>query len=155
MNDIESKLDSMGIDITRSNPPAGSYVPHIAHGGLLMISGQTCKKNGQLIYRGKVGESISLEDGIEAAKLCAINIVGQLYNACKGDWKNLEQCMKLTVFVNCSSDFEKISKVGDGASDLLHEIFGDKGKHTRSAVGANALPGGASVEIEGIFALRN
>lgn len=154
MQNISTKLKAMGLDLNKTNPPAGSYIPHITHNGLTFISGQTCKKNGQLIYTGKIGKDLDLDQGIEAAKLCVLNLVGQVYNACNGDWRNLAQCLKLTVFVNCEPDFEKIPAVADGASQLLQEIFGDQGRHTRSAVGAGSLPGGAAVEIEGIFALH-
>ncbi|OEY66027.1 RidA family protein [Marinobacter sp. X15-166B] len=155
MQDVDATLKAMGLDLKRTNPPAGSYVPHLTHNGLVVVSGQTCKKHGQLVYRGKIGSDLDLSQGVEAAKLCGLNMVGQLYNACNGDWSNLAQCLKLTVFVNCTADFEQLSQVADGASNLMHELFGDKGKHTRSAVGANTLPGGATVEIEGIFALVN
>ena len=153
MQDIDSKLKTMGIDLDRTNPPAGSYVPYINHNGLLIMSGQTCKQDGKLIFRGKVGQEFGVEQGIEAARLCGINLVKQLYKACQGDWSNLEQSLKLTVFINCTAEFEHMPKVADGASDLLLDLFGDKGRHTRVAVGAYALPGGSAVEIEGTFAL--
>lgn len=153
MHDVDSKLKAMGFDLSRTNPPAGSYVPHLAHKGLAVISGQTCKKDGQLIYRGKIGRELDLNQGIEAARLCGLNLVAQLFDACNGDWSNLAQCMKLTVFINCAADFEQMPRVADGASNLLLDLFKDKGRHTRSAVGVYALPGGSAVEIEGIFAL--
>lgn len=154
MHEFSTKLEAMGLNLNKTNPPAGSYVPHITHNGLIFISGQTCKKDGQLVYTGKIGKDLDIDQGIEAAKLCVLNLIGQVHNACNEDWSNLEQCLKLTVFVNCDSGFEKIPVVADGASHLLQEVFGDQGKHTRSAVGAGSLPGGAAVEIEGIFALH-
>ncbi len=154
MQDISFNLEKLGINLNITNPPAGSYVPYLALDGLTFISGQTCKRDGKLVFKGKIGKELDLSEGIKAAELCGANLIAQLYAACNGDWRNLEQCMKLTVFINCAENFEDMPKIADGASNLLINLFGDKGKHTRSAVGAYALPGGSAVEIEGIFVIR-
>jgi enamine deaminase RidA (YjgF/YER057c/UK114 family) len=125
----------------------------MAHAGLLSVSGQTCKRNGRIVYQGKVGQELSLEQGAQAARLCALNLIVQLRDACQGDWDKLLRCLKLTVFVNCTADFDQMPRIADGASDLLLELFGERGHHTRSAVGACSLPGGSAVEIDGLFAI--
>lgn len=153
MQDITQRLNALGLELPAPNPAAGHYKPYIAHGGLLSISGQTCKRSGRIVYQGKLGRELSLEEGALAARLCALNLVAQLRDACDGDWSKLQQCLKLTVFVNCTADFDQMPGVANGASDLLLELFGERGAHTRSAVGASSLPSGSAVEIEGLFAI--
>jgi enamine deaminase RidA (YjgF/YER057c/UK114 family) len=153
MQDITHKLLTLGLELPAPNPAAGNYKPYMAHAGLLSVSGQTCKKNGHIVYQGKVGQELSLEQGAQAARLCALNLIVQLRDACQGDWDNFLRCLKLTVFVNCTADFDQMPRIADGASDLLLELFGERGHHTRSAVGACSLPGGSAVEIDGLFAI--
>ena len=101
-----------------------------------------------------MGSDISIEEGIEAAKLCVINIIAALKTGLEGDWDKLDSFVKLTVYVNCKDDFKDQPKIINGASDMLVEIFGDQGRHTRAAVGSNALPLGISVEIDAIIHLK-
>lgn len=133
--------------------PAGQYQAWVINHGLLFVSGQTSKESGAIKYRGKVGRDLSLEEGREAAKLCAINLLAQLNEAVGNKLERIERCLKLTVFINCADDFDLLPKVADAASELLLEVLGEKGWHTRSAIGAANLPGGSSVEIDGLFAV--
>ena len=111
-------------------------------------------QNGEIIYQGKVGSDVTIEDGIAAAKLCCINIIAALKKGLDGDWDKLDSFVKLTGYVNCKDDFKDQPIIINGASDMLVEIFGDQGRHTRAAVGSNALPLGISVEIDAIIQLK-
>ncbi|WHA05579.1 RidA family protein [Candidatus Bandiella numerosa] len=117
------------------------------------MSGQLPMEEGRVKFTGKLGENIAIEDGVEAAKLCALNIVAQLKSAV-GSLDKVKRCVKLTGFVNSASDFTSHPQVINGASDIIVKIFGDKGKHARAAVGVSSLPLGASVEVEAIFEIE-
>jgi len=150
---VQSRLEELGISIPEAAPPAANYVPYLQHDNLVLISGQLPMENGVLQYIGKVGKDFDVEQGQAAARLCAINVISQLQAACKGDLDKVRGCLKLTGFVNCSSEFTEHPKVINGASDLMIEIFGASGRHTRAAVGANSLPLGVAVEVEAIFSI--
>jgi enamine deaminase RidA (YjgF/YER057c/UK114 family) len=151
---IENRLRQLSIVLPQPAVPAANYVAFVKSGPLLIISGQLPVENGQMRYKGKVGRDCSLEDGIAAARLCAVNILAQVYDACARDWNVLGRCLRLGGFVNCTDDFTEQPAVINGASDLMVDILGDAGKHARAAVGVNALPFGASVEVEAMFELR-
>jgi enamine deaminase RidA (YjgF/YER057c/UK114 family) len=119
-------------------------------GNLVFISGQVPIKDGKFQYQGKLGDGMSLEDAQAAARLCAINIVAQAKAACGGDLDRVKRVVKLTGFVNSTGDFTDQPKVVNGASDLMVEVFGDKGKHARAAVSAASLPAGVAVEVEAV-----
>ena len=148
------KLLELGIDLPKSNPPASNYLPYKIVCEFLYISGQTCRENGEMKFKGQVGEEVSLESGYEAAKLCAVNIISQLNSALQGDLSKVQECVKLNIFVNCKSDFTNHAKVANGASDIIVEIFGEAGRHVRAAVGCISLPGNSAVEIEGVFKVK-
>lgn len=150
MTVIKQRLSALGIDLPRPNPAAGHYRPYLSHAGLVSISGQTCKRNGELVYRGKVGRDLDRQTAQSAARLCALNLISQLNDVCGGDWDRLVQCLKLTVFINCTEDFEELPWVANGASDLLVDIFAERGLHTRSAIGVASLPGGSAIEIDAL-----
>ncbi|MDX1401540.1 MAG: RidA family protein [Kiloniellales bacterium] len=147
---IEARLTELGIEIPEAATPVANYVPYVRSGNLVFISGQVTIKNGEFQYIGKLGNEITVETGREAAQLCAINIISQLKAACGGDLDRVNRIVKLTGFVNSTPDFMDQPKVINGASDLLVEVFGEKGRHSRSAVSAGALPLGVAVEIEAI-----
>tara|TARA_B100001939_G_scaffold348196_1_gene373679 strand:- start:9303 stop:9779 length:477 start_codon:yes stop_codon:yes gene_type:complete len=153
MSQVEQKLRKLGLSLPERNGPVGNYVAYSRYGALVYVSGQTCKWNGKLVYRGAVGQEVSLEEGIKAAEFCALNLFLQLKIACGGDLDHLQSCLKLTVYVNAAADFRDHSRVADGASDLFRKCLGERGQHARAAVGCSSLPGGASVEIDGIFEL--
>jgi len=151
MTSIDQKLASL--DITLSAPPqaVANYVPFAMAGSMVIISGQLPMKEGLVIFKGKVGQDLSLEDGQAAARQCAINILTVLKAACGGNLGRVKQCVRLGGFVTCGPDFTDQPKVINGASDLMVEVFGEAGRHARAAVGVNALPLGAAVEIEATF----
>ncbi|MBI1954033.1 MAG: RidA family protein [Proteobacteria bacterium] len=153
MNSINKRLEELGINLSTAPVAVANYVPFCFVDHLLMISGQLPMKNGQVAFKGKVGKDLTLEEGQQAARLCALNILTHLQTALEGDWKRLKRCVRLGGFVNCSDDFIDQPKVINGASDLMVEIFGEKGRHARAAVGVNALPLGSAVEVEAVFAL--
>ena len=134
--------------------PIANYVPYKIFDKILYISGQGPTIQGSLIYKGKVGKEITEEEGIEAAKLCCINIISALKSAINNDWEKLDGFIKLGGFVNCDANFVNHPQIINGASDLLVKIFGEQGKHTRFAVGSSSLPMNISVEIDAVIKLR-
>lgn len=148
---IEQKLASLKIVLPEPASPAGNYVPSVLVGDMVYIAGQVPRRDGKLQVVGKVGGELSVAQGQEAARMCALNILAQLKVACGGDLDRVVRCIRLTGYVNCTPDFLEQPKVINGASDLLVDIFGDRGRHARTAVGANALPGNAACEIESLF----
>ncbi|PPR50400.1 MAG: hypothetical protein CFH15_00499 [Alphaproteobacteria bacterium MarineAlpha5_Bin5] len=154
MHIFEENIKNLGLIIPKLAVPVANYVPFTIIDKTIYISGQAPVKAGELIYKGKVGKDISVEEGIEAAKLCCVNIIAGLKKAIEGNWDRLETFVKLVGYVNCKDDFTDQPKIINGASDLLVEIFGEQGRHTRVAVGSNALPLGIAVEIDAIIKLK-
>ena len=151
---IEKNINKLGITIPDAPAPVGAYVAFKIVNKLLFISGQiSVDSNGRFI-KGKVGKDIDLKKGQEAAKLCAINIIAQAKKACNGDLEKISSCIKLTGFVNSTDEFTDQPKVLNGASELITNVFGESGKHTRAAISVNSLPLGVSVEIDAIFELK-
>jgi enamine deaminase RidA (YjgF/YER057c/UK114 family) len=150
----ENKLKELGILLPEAKAPVGNYVATKVIGKLLFISGQiSINKNGELI-KGKIGKDLDTDAGYNAARRCALSIVAQVKKACNNDLSKIKSCIKLTGFVNSTDDFVEQPKVINGASDLIAEIFGDAGMHTRAAVSTNSLPLGVSVEVDAIFELN-
>ena len=151
MSPIDQKLESLGIILATPPQTIANYIPYVVTGNMVIISGQLPFKDGHVIFQGKIGQDLSLEDGQAAAYQCAINILTQLKSACSGDLARVKQCLRLGGFVNCTSDFVDHPKVINGASDLMVTVFGETGRHARAAVGATSLPLGAAVEVEAMF----
>jgi enamine deaminase RidA (YjgF/YER057c/UK114 family) len=150
----EENLKRLNLELPNAPPPVGAYVAYKKIGNLVFVSGQVSfDKNGQLI-KGKVGSELTLEQGQEAAKACAINILSQIKAACNGDLNKIKNCIKLTGFVNSRDDFIDQPKIINAASELFANVLEDKGKHARAAVSVNSLPLGAAVEIEAIFEIN-
>ena len=148
---IQEKLNELNINLPKAAAPVGSYVAVAVAGDLIFISGQVSfNKDGKLI-KGKIGKELNIEQGQEAAKYCALNLLAQLKKACNGNLDKVKKCIKITGYVNSIDTFIDQPKVINGASDLISNVFGEKGKHARAAVSASSLPLGAAVEIEGIF----
>lgn len=147
---IDARLKELGIEIPDAAIPVANYLGNVASGNLCFISGQVTLDGGDLKYLGKLGAEISVEDGYQAARLCAINVIAQLKAACGGDLDRVKRVLKLTGFVNSTPDFKDQPKVINGASDLMVEVFGEAGKHARAAVSAGSLPLGVAVEVEAI-----
>ena len=147
---IDARLAELGIEIPEAAAPVANYVGFVQSGNLVFVSGQVTLKDGSPQYIGKLGDSISVEDGQAAARLCAINIIAQVKAACGGDLDRVQRVVKLGGFVNSTPDFTDQPKVINGASDLMVEVFGDKERHARAAVSAGSLPLGVSVEVEAV-----
>ena len=148
---IEKKLKELNIELPNAPDPVGAYVAFKKVNNLLFISGQLPISSDGKIIKGQIGKDLTLEDGQKASKLCVINILAQVKKALNGDLNNIKNCVKITGFVNSTDDFKNQPKVINPASETLSAVFGDKGKHARVAISANALPLGAAVEIDAIF----
>jgi enamine deaminase RidA (YjgF/YER057c/UK114 family) len=148
---IEARLTELGIALPQAAAPAGAYVPYVVSGNLVFVSGQITLENGEIKYKGRLGETVSVDDGYAAARLCGLNLIAQVRAACAGDLDRVKRVVRLGGFVNSAPDFTDQPKVINGASDLMAEVFGDAGRHARAAVGAPSLPLGVSVEVDGIF----
>jgi enamine deaminase RidA (YjgF/YER057c/UK114 family) len=152
---VEQRLKDLKLTLPTVSAPVANYVPYVVSGSLVYISGQISRDSqGNPSFLGKLGENISLEEGIEAAKSCALQIISVLKEACSGDLERVVRCVKLGGFVNSTSDFKSQPIVVNGASDTMVAVFADKGKHARAAVGVESLPAGVSVEVEAIFEIR-
>lgn len=150
---ITDRLAELGVTLPDAPAPAANYVPYVRTGNLLFVSGQVSSGPDGFIT-GKLGDGVSVEEGAEAAKACAISLLAQVKAACDGDIERLTRVVKLTGFVNSTADFPDQPKVINGCSDFLAEALGDAGRHARSAVSAASLPFGVAVEIEGIFEIK-
>ena len=151
---IEARLAEMGIELAGPPPaPAANYVPYVVAGAMVFVSGKIPMTAAGLdtLIKGRVGVDLDIAAGAAAARLCAINLLAQVKSACGGDLDRLVRVVKLTGFVNAPPEFGDQPNVVNGASDLLVEVLGDKGRHSRSAVSAGGLPFGCAVEVEGIF----
>ena len=146
----EENLKKLNINLPKAPDPVGAYVASKIVGNLVFISGQLPLNSEGKLIKGKVGKELNLEQGQEAAKLCALNLLAQLKKI-SGSLDKVKGCVKITGYVNSIDSFVDQPKIINGASDLISKTFGDKGKHTRAAVSANSLPLGAAVEVEGIF----
>ena len=147
---IDARLAELGLTLPDAPTPAANYVPFVAAGGLVFISGQV-PKTGSGLITGKLGADVDVAHGQGAAKVCALNLIAQMKAAAGGDLDRVKRVVKLTGFVNSAPDFPDHPKVVNGCSDVMVEVFGDQGRHARSAVACPTLPLGVAVEIDGIF----
>ena len=154
MSAIETKLAELGVTLPDAPAPAANYVPFVVVGDMVHVSGQIAA-NADGMIKGKLGADMTAEAGAEAAKACAISLLAQLKAACGGDIDRLVRVVKLVGFVNSTPDFTDQPKVINGASDLMEEVFGEAGRHARSAVGVNVLPLGVAVEVDAIVKVRD
>ncbi|WP_448950458.1 RidA family protein [Labrys neptuniae] len=146
---IDRLLAEKRIELPNAAVPVANYTPVVVADGTAYVSGQVCSWNGEFKFVGRVGRDFSAEEGREAARMAGLNIVAQLKNAL-GDLDRVKRVLRLNVFVNSAETFTEQPKVANGASDLMVEIFGDAGRHTRSAVGVAQLPLGVAVEVDAI-----
>jgi enamine deaminase RidA (YjgF/YER057c/UK114 family) len=151
---IDKRLADFGIVIPAPAEPGGNYVGFVVTGNLVFLAGQVPVENGVRKYIGKLGREVSVEDGRKAAELAALNLLARLKAACGGDLDRVVRCVKVVGFVNSTPEFGDHPKVINGASDLLVKIFGDAGRHARSAVGMGSLPFGVAVEVEAVFEIK-
>lgn len=150
MGRIDSRLAALGLQLPDAPAPAAAYVPWAKTGDLVFIAGQLPQWNGERRFLGRLGADLTVEQGQEAAKLVALNLVAQLRAACDGDLDRVRRIVRLGAFVQCTPEFTQHPAVVNGASELMIAIFEDAGRHARAAVGVPALPFGVSVEIDAI-----
>lgn len=148
---VDSRLKELSITLPRAVAPVANYVPYVVSGNLVFISGQVTLGPNGLEYVGQVGKDFTVEEGQAAARLCALNLIAQLREACGGNLDRVTRCVKVTGFVNAIPGFAQHPEVINGASDTIVQVFGDIGKHARAAVGAGSLPRNVAVEVEAVF----
>jgi enamine deaminase RidA (YjgF/YER057c/UK114 family) len=148
--EIEARMKELGLDLPPAPNPVANYVPAVQAGSLLFISGQIAKAADGTVVTGSVGTDLTVEDGQRAAQLCALNILAQA-KAALGSLDRIGQVVRLTGYVNSGAGFSDHPKVVNGASDLMVQVLGDKGRHTRAAVGASGLPANTAVEVDAIL----
>ncbi|MEE8140306.1 MAG: RidA family protein [Alphaproteobacteria bacterium] len=148
---IESRLNELGITLPEPAPAVANYLPVARAGGLLFVSGQLPLDGGKVAWTGRLGEALDIDEGRQAARLCAINMLAQLRGALDGELDRVRRVVRLGGFVASAEDFTAQPQVINGASDLMVEVFGEAGRHARAAIGVNVLPLGAAVELEGLF----
>ena len=151
---VERRLAELGIELPEPSRPGANYVPFTRSGNLLFLTGQLAQWNGERRFIGKLGRELGIEEGRQAARLSALNLIAHLRVALSGDLDRLERCLRIAGFVNCLASFTDQSKVIDGASDLFVSVFGEAGRHARLAIGVAALPYDVAVEVEGVFEAR-
>lgn len=153
MSSIVARLKDLNIDLPVAAKPVASYVSYVISGKQLFVSGQLPVQDG-VMSKGHLGKDVTLEVGADAARLCALNLIAQASAALDGDLERVARVVKLSGFVASTPDFTDHPKVINGASNLMVEVFGEKGKHARAAVGVSSLPLGACVEVEAIFEIE-
>jgi enamine deaminase RidA (YjgF/YER057c/UK114 family) len=151
---IVARLEELGIELPQPATPVANYVPFVRSGHAVFIAGQLPRRGLERPFVGKLGRDLGIEEGRAAARLCALQVVAHLSAALQGDLDRVARCVRLGGFVNSAPEFEGQPAVLDGASDLIVQIFGDAGRHARTAVGVNALPYDVAVEIDALFEVR-
>lgn len=154
MSQIEARLKELGITLPTPAAPVANYVAYTISGNMVFISGQVTLGPDGLEYQGKIGADLTVEDGVKAARLCAINILAQVKAALDGDLERISRCLKLGGFVNAVPDFTDHPTVINGASDLMVDVLGDRGRHARFAMGAGSLPLNVAVEVDAVFEIH-
>lgn len=148
---IDLRLKQLGLTLPPATAPVANYVPFVKTGNFVFCAGQIPLLNGEIRHTGIVGQDVSVEEAVNAARLCALNLIAHAKVACDGDLDRVVRVVKLSGFVAAGAHFTDHPKVINGASDLMVEVFGDAGRHARIAVGAPSLPRGAPVEVDAVF----
>lgn len=151
---MEAQFQKLGLVLPNVPKPSANYVAWRRDGSLLVLAGQVCEWNGEVLYTGKVGRDLDLKTGQEAARICGLNLIAALREAC-GSLDKVRGCMRLGGFVNSDPEFDSVPTVINGASDLMMEVFGSAGAHARTAVGVATLPRRAAVEVDAIFMVED
>ena len=151
---IRQRVHALGLTLPTPSQPAANYINHVSSQHQLFLSGQIPMLDGKPAYLGRLGDSLSDEDGVQAAELAALGLLGQLSDALGDDLSRVVRVLRLGVFIASSADFQRQSVVANGASNLLVNALGDKGRHVRTAVGVCSLPAGVAVEVDAIFELQ-
>lgn len=152
MNTVLNRLSELGYALPQPPPPGGNYLPWRRAGALLYLPGTISSRNGEVLYHGKVGVDLSVEQGYEAAALCALNLLACIQAAC-GTLDVVKQVISVNGYVNCAPGFSESPKVINGTSDLLVALWGDAGRHVRAAIGVAGLPANAAVEVQMVVEL--
>ena len=152
---FEARLAALSLELPRVPVPIARFRPWRKAGGLVYLAGQICEWNGEVRFVGKVGVEYDVAAGQSAARICALNLLAALRQACGGDLDQVAECVRLGGFVNCAPDFDAVPFVINGASDLMIEVFGDHGEHCRTAIGVASLPRCAAVEVDAVFRLKS
>jgi enamine deaminase RidA (YjgF/YER057c/UK114 family) len=148
---IEARLKELGLELPVPSTPGANYVPFVRSGALVFLTGQLSQWNGERRFVGKLGREWGVEEGRQAARLCALNLIAHVKTAAGGDLDRVRRCVRIAGFVNSTPDFLAQSQVINGASDVFVDVFGEAGRHARMAVGVAALPYDVAVEVEGVF----
>lgn len=151
MDKYEEALAKLGLTFPEPSIPVANFVPYVITGKLVYISGQIPVRDGKASFVGKMGRDFSVEEGQEAARICALAALAILRHACEGDLDRVARCVRLGGFINSTPEFAEQPEVMNGASDLIVSLFGERGRHARAAVGVNSLPRGVAVEVDAIF----
>jgi enamine deaminase RidA (YjgF/YER057c/UK114 family) len=154
MTDVNTRLATLGIGLPPASSPAANYVSFVRSGSLVHISGQVSRTSGETVL-GTVGADLTLEDGVRAARLCGLNLVSQMREACGGDLNRVVRVVKLGGSIQAGPELEQLPLVMNGCSDLMVEVFGDAGRHARTTVGVYRLPGGVAVEVDAVVEVRD
>ena len=150
---VEQRLLALKLELPRPNPPAGNIVPYVVAGSLVFLSGQSTVWNGEPRFLGVVGREFGLEEAKEATRLCTLNLLAQLREACGGDLNRVERIVKVTGFIQVTDDFTDLPQAMNGASDLMVAVFGSHGTHSRTGVGVKNLPRGSAAVVEAVAAI--
>lgn len=153
MGTVRDKMQLLKLKLPDPAEPAANYLPFVNMDGLVYISGQLPFKDGKIHVSGKVGQTLNLQEGQKAARLCTLHLLSQLNQACEGNLDRVQRCIRLAGYICCTDDFTEHSSVMNEASDLICELFQERGKHARLAIGVSSLPLGSAVEIEGLFSI--
>lgn len=151
---ISARVAELGFPLEPASAPAANYVPFVQDGNLLFISGQISREGGKAAYVGRLGDTISDDDGVAAARLAALGVLSQIAAATGDRLDRVGRVMRLGVFVASTPEFDRQSAIANGASDLMVQVFGDAGRHARAAVGVASLPSGVAVEVDAIVSLK-
>jgi len=151
---IDARLVELGLELPEPSAPGANYVPFVRTANLVFVTGQLSQWNGERRFIGKLGREFDVEEGRQAARLCALNVIAQLRAALDGDLDRVARCVRIAGFVNSMPEFHGQSQVMNGASDVFVEVFGDAGRHARMAIGVSALPYDVAVEVEGTFEVK-
>ena len=152
---ISARVAELGLALEPAAGPAANYVPYVQQGELLTIAGQISRKGGKAAFVGRVGDTLTEQEGVEAARLAGLSVLSQIAAAAGDRLDRVARIVRLGVFVACTPDFTRQSSVANGASNLMVDVFGDAGRHARAAVGVASLPQGVAVEVEAVVALRS
>lgn len=153
MSAAKRRLQELGISLPQAAAPAANYVPFTTFGGLLLIAGQVCRTPTESIV-GVVGADLDFKTAVEGARMCGLNLISQIDQALDGDFDRVERILKLNGYIQAAEGYDELPQVMNGCSDLIVDVFGDKGRHARTTVGVLRLPSGYAVEVDAMVAIR-